>query len=550
MRVIIALAMLLMASVTRSAPEIVAPPTPMQLGVTTHFSQGWPISLLDKAKALGVTTIRDSLHWAAIESVPGRYDFSEAKTRHVTKACAMGMNVLLGIDPRNRIYDGGATANSPQARAAFAGYILAIADRFPDCVIAVQIGNEINGRNGITGPAAANRALSHTALLRDIYQRVKPKHPELIILGGSTNAIGTGFLETLFAAGALAYMDGVVVHPYRREPEAVEWELARLQAAMARSGGVKPIWANEFGRDFPDPTEAPDFFLKMTTLMGGAGVANAYWYALIDQKWFPTMGLVTAANVDKPVASTFTYVANILTPRGRPVRIDAGDPSLFHYRFGHDRNVIWGTRRKLDVMGSAIFRNSSGTIVPRPSEVSSTPIIIEGLAPINIGPAEILADSRYGFGREPFSYHINKKATGLRPLEPIDWTWGSYFGSRTSRAIQITSLGIGPAGGGKAPIEAIVRFTATASLPVIASLCLEPVAAGGDGVSVSITHNGITLWRGRTSPGAGTLNAQAATAVKSGDVIDFTIGPNGNAVRDRMHYHYRVSRLAKDAASC
>ncbi|MCC5611744.1 hypothetical protein LC612_34675 [Nostoc sp. CHAB 5834] len=42
---------------------------PTRLGVTTHFSQGWPISLLDRANAIGGGTIRNSLHWPVIGSI-------------------------------------------------------------------------------------------------------------------------------------------------------------------------------------------------------------------------------------------------------------------------------------------------------------------------------------------------------------------------------------------------------------------------------------------------------------------------------------------------
>jgi hypothetical protein len=546
----IPLALLLCASISQAASKATPPSVPMQLGVTTHFSQGWPIALLNEAKALGVTSIRDSLHWAVIENAPGRYSFTDANTRHITRACDMGMKVMLGIDPRNRIYDKGATAHSSQARNAFAAYILAIADRFPTCVIAVEIGNEINGRNGMTGAATINRATSHKALLRAVYERVKPTHPDLKLLGGSTNVVGTGFLETLFGAGALAYMDGVVVHPYRNEPEAVEWELARLQAAMERTGNFRPIWANEFSRDFADPAEGPDFFLKMFALMGGAGISDAYWYALVDQKWYPTMGLLTQNAAHKPVASAFAYAARNLAPLGRPDRVDVGDPAVFHYRFGSNRQVIWGTRRKLNVSGIAVFRRSNGAPAAQPGELSGAPMIIEGPATLNLGPAEVLADSRYGFGRSPLSYHIYRQTGGLSTLEPIDWNWGSYLGSRAVREIQVNSTGIGPARGGATAVNTIIRYTATSSLQVVASLCLSPLLATGDGVSISIAHNGNILWRGDTSHKSGVLIAQTSTKIKPGDFIDFSMGPNANAVGDRMRYHYRISRTAKDVASC
>lgn len=522
----------------------------MQLGVTTHFSQGWPITLLSKVETVGATTIRDSLHWPRVELQPGRYEFRDSNSRHVARACAAGHKVLLGIEPRNPLYDNGQTVFSPAARAAFARYILAIADRYPDCVIAIEIGNEINGRNGMTGPAAINRPLSHTAILRDVYTLVKPKHPGLALLGGSTNTIATGFLARLFEAGALDVMDGVVVHPYRPEPEGVSWELARLNAAMQRAGKVKPIWATEFSKDFERPAAAPDFVLKMLTMMSGAGVAGAYWYALLDQKFFPTMGLLTIGGGDKPAAQAFGHAARDLVRRGRAVRIGTDDTALFHYRFGSDRQVIWGTRRSLEVVGDATFTAADGTAIARPAAVSETPIIVKGTVTVRTGPAEVLADSTYGFGQAPWNYYARRKQAAPRPLGPIDWLWTTYIGTPAIRPMAITPVGMTLAGNVVAPIEAIVRFTSTVAMPAFVSACLSPRSLKGDGVVVELKHNGTSIWRGTLAPTQPQLTAAVPVVLASSDTIDFVVGPNRTSLGDQVKYRFRVSRTGRDAAVC
>lgn len=525
-----------------------AAPTPTlpRLGVTTHFSQGWPISLLDRANTIGVKTIRDSLHWPVIEKARGVYDFSAKKTAHIDRACKLGMTVLLGIEPRNPLYDSNLTANSPTARLAYANYIRAIADRYSGCVVAVEIGNEINGQGGMTGPAAANRAAAHTALLKDVYQRVKPAHPDLAILGGSTNSIGTGFLKTLFEAGALDYMDGVAVHPYRKDPEIVDWELARLNAVMARIGTVKPIWVTEFSREFAKPADAAPFFLKMLSLMHSAGISHTYWYALVDQTWFPTMGLLTLPGAEKPASQAFAFAATRLAPFGRATRVDHGDPTLFHFRYGPDTHVVWGTRRAIEVSQSARFRSANGSIRAPISETSDEPVIIEDVADIRFAEAQILADSQYGFASPPLSWFARSKTGALTGLVPIDWKWTSYLGHRTVPQMIVNPAGIGPAG----TYSAVVRFTSNRSVSAVVSVCLSPLGKYGDGVTATLMHNDKSIWSGKIGVLTGKQVSNVSVALQSGDRVDLVIAPNANAAGDRMAYRFRINRSAVDAPDC
>ncbi len=518
----------------------------LRLGTTTHFSQGWPIGLLANAKGIGVKSIRDSLHWPVIEKTRGQYDFSDPRTRHIRLACAAGMTVLLVLEPRNPLYDGGTTAFSAEGRAAFANYVLAIADRFKGCVTAIEIGNEINGRNGITGPAAIDRIASHLALLRSVYGRVKPLHPEVELLGGSTNVIGTGFLAKLFEAGALKAMDGVVVHPYRKTPEGVEWEISRLRSAMQRTGEVKPIWATEFSREFAQPTDAAPFYLKILCLMTAAGVDHTYWYALADEKWFPTMGLLTTSGGTKPASRAFEYAAVNLAPSGGATRIGT-DPTLYHFRFDREHSIIWGARRAMTVSGNAIFRRADGTIVRGPTEVSDDPIIVEGPATISFGPAEVLADSLYGFGREPLSYFARNTKGVVTPLVPIDWIWATYLGVPGNKMMMVNQQGIGPTGTSGAGFAAVVRFTSTSTASVVASLCLSPRVPKANGVTASIKHNGNIVWQGSVSQ---PQMARATVPLKPGDTIDFSVNPGNRGGAPRLDYRYRISRTAKDAPAC
>ncbi len=547
------------ADQAQSGPAQAAPPGangveaasgPVRTGVTTHFSQGWPPRLMASAAALGTATIRDSLHWAQIERQPGQYAFTEQNSGHVARACQAGMTVLLGIEPRNRIYDGGATAYTPATRAAFANYIGTIADRWPKCVVAIEIGNEINGQNGITGPAAKDRITAHVALLKSVRDTVKPRHPHLLLIGGSTNTIGTGFLTRLFRAGMLAQVDAVAVHPYRPDPEGVEWEIARVQSAMAQAGAVKPIWATEFSREFPDPAAASAFYLKMIALLEGAGVNDHFWYALVDQSFYPTMGLLKLDGTRKPAAAAYDFAAQTLAPLGPARRIDQHDPALFHFRFGADTHVVWGGRRTLAVSGNgARFFAADGRTAARPAVVSDTPVVITGAADIRFGVGEVLADSLYGFARAPLGWFAQTQSGSLVPLSPVDWAWTTYLGNPALPQVAVNRAGIGTT----AMAGTLVRYTATADGPVVASVCLRPGSAGAR-ASAALRRNGAPLWSAPAGDPVGKAGGRtlgsAAVTVRSGDTIDFVLSPLPGQPGSRFRYRFRVARSAADAAGC
>ena len=515
---------------------------PSVAGVTTHFSQGWPPRLMADAHTLGSVMIRDSVHWARVETVPGTYTFNEANSGHLSRACSLGMTVLLGVDPRNPRYDGGQTAHSAAAQRAFALYLRAIADRWAGCVTAFEIGNEINAARQMTGPAAAHRADAHVALLRAVHGAVKSAHPDVVLLGGSTTAIGTGFLSQLFAAGLLQWVDGLAVHPYRANPEAVDWELDRLYAAMAAAGRVVPIWATEFSREFPQPADAPDFYLKMISLLESRGVTRHFWYALADQRFFPTMGLERLDGTRKPAGEAFAFATRTLAPLGRAHRVDHGDPTLFDFRFGSDTHVIWGGTRPVAIADGARAFSATGVPVPVPTAVSDIPLVIRGAPDLAFGAPEVLADSLYGYGRPPLAWFARQPRGVLVPLAGVDWQWGSYIGLPGRPALAVTPSGIGAT----RDLATAVRYTAPVAGAAVASFCLLPVGLAS--ATVALQQNGETRWQGLA--GGQTLEGAVPITLRGADHIDLVVSAAPGTAAARFRYRFRVSRSVRGAIDC
>jgi len=526
------------------APEASA--TPVLTGVTTHFSQGLPDRLMDSARQLGSGAIRDSVAWPRVEQQPGRYEFTQANSGHVARACTAGMAVMLGLEPRNPLYDGGQTLWTPAAQEAFARFVRALADRWPRCLIAVEIGNEINGKGGMTGPAATRRIAAHVGLLKAVYQAVKPFHPQVALLGGSVNTVATGFLARLFAAGALDWVDGIAVHPYRHEPEGLDRELARLVAAMRRAGAERPIWATEFSRDFPDPAEAPGWYLKSAALMESAGVTRHFWYALADQPGFPTMGLVRFDGSAKPVSRAFAFAARELAPLGPARRVDHGDPTLFHFRYGRDTQVIWGAPRDLFAPPGARALTAEGRAIPLPARVGATPVVIRGASALGFGPAEVLADSSLGHGEAPLAWFARRSSGALLPLAPVDWDWTTYLGNPAVPQFPANPGVIGTAPG----LGTLVRYTAPAgpAAEITAALCLRARAPGPD-ARAALVQGTRVLWVGALGPAAA-QRAAIRTRLAPGEPIELQLMPGPGAPAARYAYRFQILRAPGEAPPC
>lgn len=493
----------------------------MELGVQTHFSQNWNAGLLDKLAGLGVTEIRDSQPWAAVETVAGQYVFTPTLTNYMDRAEGLGVNALLTFASANTLYDNGLTPYTAAGRQAYANYIVAVLEKYGSQVEEIEIWNEFNTGN-FTGPAGENDAYFYTELLKTVYETVKPLFPDVKILGGSVNVVGVGAIESLLKLGALDYMDGVAVHPYRSNPEHLDDELAHLQEVMARYGEVKPIYATEFGNQFTDPTEVPDFLVKTVTLMASVHVEEAYWYALIDQSFFQNMGLYTTSGEAKPAAAAFAFVQSELLSQGDPVRVDTGDDMTLVYRYGPDTYVMWSSGRDVAFSADGVFYNTMGQQIAAPTELTMTPVIFRGSS-YTLGESDVVADSLMQFGEGDWQYFAKSASGTLTPLINVDWDWTSYLGSKYTKPLRVNADSIAPAGTGANPIQVVERFTSDRAQTISIDASWT-TGSTGDGVDLHILVNGVEIFS-QIFHGTLTLDGMEVT-LRAGDTLDFAMGPN------------------------
>ena len=493
------------------------------LGVQTHFEQGWPIAAIAKAHAVGAVAVRDGLAWSAGEPRPGYYDFS-SHDDYLKKVCRSGLKVLLVLDPRHPGYDHGKTAFSPEAQAAFGRYVAAVLAAFPHCVDGVEIGNEINAEGGLDYPPGTDAARSYVALLRAVRSAIGTRHPDAALVLGSTNAIATGFLRTLFDAGALDVVDAVAVHPYRAIPENVDVELAHLRQAMGRHARM-PIWVTEFGDYFATPEAAPPHLLKMVMLMSAAGIDHFYWYVLLDEAWFANMGLFTGEGALKPAGQAFQQAARALAA-GRPQRIDAGDRRTFVFRLASGGYVLWGDPRPLTISGRARAFDARGVARPLPKALSSEPVILSPGARIGLGTSDIIADSLTEFGAASWTYLAQHQGRPPERLLLTDWRWTSRYTLPGLDPLEVNASSLATAGDASRPISPIIRYSSRISRQAYISACFT--LSAGDAASLILRVNGAAM---PSRPIGKPLRIPSQPVqLRAGEPVDVVISPAGGKI--------------------
>jgi len=514
----------------------------MQLGVQTHFAQGWSASLLTKLAELGVTEIRDGQTWSQVEKTAGQYNFTPSLVNYMDRAENLGVEAMLVFASGNTLYDGGYTPYTAEGRQAYANYIVAVLQKYGSQVEEIEIWNEFNNANAFTGPAAGNDSFYYNELLKTVWNTVKPLFPDVKILGGSVNVIGVGALESIFKLGALNYMDGVVVHPYRSAPEHVDDEILHLQDVMSRYGAVKPIYATEFGSEFDNPADVPDFMLKMVTLMASVHVEEAYWYALIDQTWFKNMGLYTTKGEEKPAAEAFAFIQKELLVHGDPVRIDTGDDLTLVYRFGADTYVMWSAGRDVAFNGGGAFFDAMGRAIGAPTTLTMTPIVFKGSG-YALAENTVVADTLMQFNEGDWQYFAKDKNGKLTSLSLTDWDWTSYLGSKYTNPLQVNMASVAPSGNGINPVSVVERFVSDRDQ--ILNIKGEwTTGATGDGVDLHILVNGVEVFV-EIFHGTFALDGFKID-LKAGDKLDFVLGPNQTFGGDGTKRHITLTRVAPE----
>ncbi len=335
---------------------------PDGVGVNIHFVNGasmWsnrenvedpsygPINryMLDMIAAAGFKFIRMDMYWQDIETTKGVYDWTPYDTL-VSELDQRGIRALFILDYNDTLY-ASSTISAVVDSADLAGYsafAAAAVKHFAGHHVVWEIWNEPN--NTINWEPGHN-ARQYEAMVAAASKAMRQADPTATIIAPAMAGIQLAYLDTLFSAGALKYINAVSLHPYRdnppppRVPETVGSDFQNVRALIAQyapAGDTIPIVSSEWGYSTCSPslggvsrqTQA-DYFARMQLFNLYSGVPLSIWYdwmndGLID-KIGRHRGVVDYYLNPKPAYITVTVLTRELSGYRVSGRYNDGDAS-------------------------------------------------------------------------------------------------------------------------------------------------------------------------------------------------------------------------------
>ncbi|HYF28543.1 MAG TPA: cellulase family glycosylhydrolase [Baekduia sp.] len=229
---------------------------------------------VDKAAAIGATTLRVAIRWEGLEPIAkGQWAgwYLQGIDALVGRARARGLTVLLtpagtpcwaatapgapeACGPTGHGVPG-AASSAPRDPADYADLVTFLLRRYGSTVAGLEVWNEPNHPGFWTVPDPAGYA----ALLRETYAAAKRVAPSVVVVGAALAGADTTFLDQLYAAGIRGSYDALSVHAYNdgRDPSALidpRWAhatwlqgLRNLRSALTAHGERAPVWVTEMG---------------------------------------------------------------------------------------------------------------------------------------------------------------------------------------------------------------------------------------------------------------------------------------------------------------
>ncbi|MEO8243087.1 MAG: hypothetical protein ABI832_12315 [bacterium] len=518
------------------------PLTGPQLGASTDFGQTSRPQILAGSAALPLAVMRDEIFWQNVETDRGRFGFDTPLTTYPDLLPPLGAKLLFLVNNPHPNHDGGTTPHTSAGAQAFARYTIETLRRFPG-IDTVEVGNEMNSQTFAWGPgwdgAMQTRAASYVRLLAATSQAVRAERPGATILGGAAHSIPVAWFHEIFALGAAAYMDALVIHPYTVRPEQLARQIAVLRREVPQTANL-PIAVTEFGQT--DAATAPAYLMKSYCQQAISGVTQADWYPL-NPRGDGLAALLTPEGGLTPVGETFRYIrANF---EGRPVEDIAPDPFSYGCRFGANRMVLWGEPRDVTLAAGVQVFDLSGQALPTDAAFRLSPDVPLVLAArtgplrlgheVRLGPSGMIADSWHQFAypeaegaTDPFERLIRQGGQetplGMRPGQERDGVpWTPYLGTDIDGIARASAEWVLPSSPLNGPIDIVYRYRVPRPVEAIVEVRLAPWDGG---VLLSINLNGRTLQSANVT--ANNTITLDPLSLATGDVIEVVAGPNGS----------------------
>jgi len=534
--------------------------------VQTHFAQGWNTNLIPLLHKAGIGMIRDELYWKDVETRKDIYNFSGRFDNYMKALKENKMSPLIIMTYENPLYDKGLTPYTDVGRNAYAEYGKGILDKYNGQVRYIEVWNEYNG-TWCKGPAAENRPLFYTEMLKTVYNSVKKSHPDVKILGSAVVEMPPAYLEGLFKNNALKYMDIFVIHPYNQDfPECCGPSVDYLHSLMNKydNGQLKPIWATEAGFWSKDEYDHENgfatyekgrcknavYFARRAIVMLSRGVEKINCYLARDYNEFNTMGVFRDENAPEgryaptPLCPVIANLSNIFTGAVylRTLIPEDNRSGIYIYTFNSNNEKItamWtayekasielkykGKLRQIDLYGNYedIISNKNNIRI----SLSEEPLFIKGEIESAVeipGINPVISDSfkdfsgEQGFRNWHYGYCFKNDVSDFKDMKYEMQTW-EFKWTGPAPFLCIGSGGFEPSyTGDNKKIMPVFRWISPLNGEITVKGYFKSEQKEGDGTVNYILHNGKELFQKHIHNSRESFNI--IIPVTKGDRIDF-----------------------------
>lgn len=529
------------------------------LGAASNFGQGFLPELLARGLENGIADYRDALYWDRVENDAGQFVFADPTTIYPDLLTDTGAGMSLTVNNGHPAHDAGATPTSPEAIDAFANHAAATVARFP-AINAVEVGNEFNSANFVTGPlrdaGLDARAEAYVALLKAVATRAKAVRPDLRIIGGGVHSIPTGYLQKLVDLRAADYMDSIALHPYSTSIE----HLAKQIAVMRRIPALAdmPIEITEFGSQSPDA--AAGVFMRSYCQYALSGVSRLVWYGL-NVRGDDYVPLITREGDLTDVWQAFDFAQK--TFADMPVKDVSPDDFTYACLFDDRSLIVWGMPRAVTVQSDRVRAYAAngtplagGTFVLSQTE----PLILVAQDSLSLDQDIVfesqrtIADSYHqftypaaadaadddGFVRSVRWADRDVLVQTMPGQEREGRPWTPWLGIPETADVRLLPQQMTPAGDAANPVAVVHSFTAPEDMLIDIDARFVPAERSVDGIDVTLLIAGqaVENWSGK----AAITYEGRRILLPAGAQIQFVVGPGETPAGDVTDYRITLQR--------
>lgn len=380
-------------------PTFPPPVVPACFGVEIHF-QGAPADL-DMIASAGFGVVRMDLSWKKVETTRGVYDFISTGYDSLTEACRQrNIRILYILDYGNPLYESQRSVRTDSGRAAFAAFAEAAVKRYAGQAVIWEIWNEPNGAAFWQPEASAEE---YCRLVKETVPRMRKADSAALIIAPAVSGIPLRWLEECFSRNLLYWVDGVSVHPYRKQaPETVVGDYGSLRELIRRyspGGREIPIISGEWGYslinwdDTPlTPVEQAQYLARMFLVNLSQHIPASIWYDWKDdgvnpenrEHHFGTVGNDLTPKLAYPVAGALMHTLNGFTFERRLATGDSLDYVLELRKDDSTALALWTTDTLREV--TLPISSGEGLLVAMTGD-TTTIAWLENQFMLTIGPA-------------------------------------------------------------------------------------------------------------------------------------------------------------------